>query len=55
VIPGEYNMESGAAAADRIAALAHRPTAIFVANDEMSIGFISRLRAMGSSVRATFR
>jgi LacI family transcriptional regulator, repressor for deo operon, udp, cdd, tsx, nupC, and nupG len=47
VIKGEYNLESGVAAADHIAALGERPTAIFAANDEMAIGFISRLREHG--------
>jgi LacI family transcriptional regulator, repressor for deo operon, udp, cdd, tsx, nupC, and nupG len=47
VMQGEYNMESGIAAADRIVEMTERPTAIFIANDEMAIGFISRLRERG--------
>lgn len=47
VIPGDYSMEAGLAAGDAIAALSERPTAMFVANDEMAIGFISRLREHG--------
>ena len=47
IIPGDYSMESGMAAADRIAALAERPTAMFLGNDESAIGFISRMREHG--------
>lgn len=47
IIPGDYTMSAGVAAADRIAGMADRPTAIFVANDEMCIGLISRLRDHG--------
>lgn len=47
IIPGDYSMPTGIAAADRLAALSERPTAIFAANDEMAIGLISRLRAYG--------
>lgn len=47
VVQGDYSMPSGVAAADRIAALPERPSAMFVANDEMCIGFISRLREHG--------
>ena len=47
IIPGDYSMESGMAAADRIAALTERPTAMFLGNDESAIGFISRMREHG--------
>ncbi|HHY50365.1 MAG TPA: LacI family transcriptional regulator [Alphaproteobacteria bacterium] len=47
IIPGDYTMEGGVAAAERLAALAERPSAVFVANDEMAIGFISRMRELG--------
>jgi LacI family repressor for deo operon, udp, cdd, tsx, nupC, and nupG len=47
IIPGDYTMDAGIAAADRLAAMAERPTAIFAANDEMCIGLISRLREHG--------
>jgi LacI family repressor for deo operon, udp, cdd, tsx, nupC, and nupG len=40
-------MESGFAAAARFLALAERPTAIFAANDESAIGFLSALRQHG--------
>ncbi len=47
VIQGDYTMPSGVAAADLLAALPERPTAAFLANDEMCIGFISRMREHG--------
>jgi LacI family transcriptional regulator, repressor for deo operon, udp, cdd, tsx, nupC, and nupG len=47
IFPGEYNMASGEAAAERIAALKERPTAVFAANDEMAIGAISKARELG--------
>src|SRR5690606_15335604 len=47
IIPGDYTMVGGVAAADRLVALEERPSAMFVANDEMAIGFISRLRELG--------
>lgn len=47
VIPGDYTMLAGVAAADRFAAMSDRPTAIFAANDEMCLGLISRLREHG--------
>jgi LacI family repressor for deo operon, udp, cdd, tsx, nupC, and nupG len=47
IIPGDYTMTAGIHAADRIAEMAERPTAIFAANDEMCIGLISRLRDHG--------
>lgn len=47
VIQGDFSMDGGVAAADRLAALDERPTAVFCANDEMAIGFISRMREHG--------
>jgi LacI family repressor for deo operon, udp, cdd, tsx, nupC, and nupG len=47
IFPGDYTMLAGVAAADRIANMNERPTAIFVANDEMCLGLISRLRERG--------
>jgi len=43
VIPGEFTLESGGAAADKLLNLKHRPTAAFFFNDEMAIGAIQRL------------
>lgn len=48
IIPGDFRMSSGAAAAHTIAALGNGPTAVFSANDEMAIGLISELRLLGS-------
>ena len=47
IVQGDYAMSSGVAAADRLAALSERPSAVFVANDEMAIGFLSRMRDHG--------
>lgn len=44
---GNFEMESGFAAAARFMALEHRPTAIFAANDESAIGLLSGLRQHG--------
>jgi LacI family repressor for deo operon, udp, cdd, tsx, nupC, and nupG len=44
---GNFEMESGFAAAARFASLNRRPTAIFAANDESAIGFLSGLRQHG--------
>lgn len=47
IIPGDYTMERGIAAAGYFAGLAERPTAIFAANDEMAIGLIAGFRRHG--------
>jgi LacI family repressor for deo operon, udp, cdd, tsx, nupC, and nupG len=47
IVPGDYTMESGRAAAKHFASLKEMPTAIFSANDEMAIGLISALRKVG--------
>lgn len=44
---GNFDMESGFAAAARFLALGDRPTAVFAANDESAIGFLSGLRQHG--------
>ena len=44
---GDFTMHSGVGAAKAYLALTDRPTAIFAANDEMAIGFLSTLRAAG--------
>lgn len=44
---GNFDMESGFAAAARFVALANRPSAMFAANDESAIGFLSGLRQHG--------
>lgn len=47
---GNFSMESGAAAAADWFAMKHRPTALFLASDEMAFGFISELHRHGVSV-----
>jgi len=47
IVPGDYTMEAGRAAAEHFVAMAERPTAIFTANDEMAIGLIATFRKHG--------
>ena len=47
ILPGDYTMEAGRAAAEHFARLSERPTAIFAGNDEMAIGLIATLRRLG--------
>lgn len=47
LLDGGFEMESGLIAAQNFMNLAERPTAIFAANDESAIGFISGLRQYG--------
>ena len=47
LLPGGFEMEAGLAAARHFMRLDERPTAIFAANDESAIGFISGLRQHG--------
>jgi LacI family repressor for deo operon, udp, cdd, tsx, nupC, and nupG len=44
---GNFEMESGFAAASQFMSLEERPTAVFAANDESAIGFLSGLRQHG--------
>lgn len=44
---GNFEMSSGFSAAARFMALSERPTAIFAANDEAAIGFLSGMRQHG--------
>ncbi|MGE3268037.1 MAG: LacI family DNA-binding transcriptional regulator [Chloroflexota bacterium] len=44
---GDWQIESGGAAAERLLALEHPPTAMFVANDVMAAGAIDAARARG--------
>lgn len=44
---GNFDMESGLSAAARFVSMSERPTAIFAANDESAIGFLSGLRHHG--------
>jgi LacI family repressor for deo operon, udp, cdd, tsx, nupC, and nupG len=47
IIRGDYSMASGIAAGHRFLALRERPTAMFLGNDEMAIGFLSVLHQHG--------
>lgn len=47
IFAGDYNMQSGRAAADYFKGLKELPTAIFSGNDEMAIGLIAVLRRHG--------
>lgn len=47
MLPGSFDMEAGVRAAQHFVDLETRPTAIFAANDESAIGFISGLRQHG--------
>ena len=47
IFPGNFQMESGYAAALQYLAMSDRPSAVFAANDEMAIGFLSGLREQG--------
>lgn len=47
MLPGAFDMDSGVVAAQHFVRLESRPTAIFAANDESAIGFISGLRQQG--------
>lgn len=44
---GNFQMESGYAAALQYLSMSNRPSAMFAANDEMAIGFLSGLREQG--------
>lgn len=50
--PGDWEYESGYAAAGRLLALVERPTAVFAANDLMALGAINRLQDAGLAVPA---
>jgi len=47
VMPGDFTMQSGADACERLLALEPQPTALFCFNDEMAIGAIQRLALRG--------
>jgi LacI family repressor for deo operon, udp, cdd, tsx, nupC, and nupG len=52
VMHGDFSIESGAAAAERLLARTERPTAIFCFNDEMAMGVIEVARRLGVRVPA---
>jgi LacI family transcriptional regulator, repressor for deo operon, udp, cdd, tsx, nupC, and nupG len=50
VMHGNFSIESGAVAAERLLATSNRPTAIFCFNDEMAMGALKVARRLGISV-----
>lgn len=48
--PGSFGLESGRAAFERFVALSEQPTALFFANDEMAMGFLSSASVAGIRV-----
>jgi LacI family repressor for deo operon, udp, cdd, tsx, nupC, and nupG len=50
VIPGDYTIEAGVAAGERLVAQATRPTAVFCTSDEMAIGLMRTLLSAGLRV-----
>lgn len=50
VMHGDFSIESGAAAAERLLARAEPPTAIFCFNDEMAMGVLDMARQLGVAV-----
>ncbi len=50
LIRGDFSLASGRAAAQRILAMEHRPTAVFCASDQVAFGLISTLSAAGLHV-----
>lgn len=47
IVPGDYTIDGGVAAAENLLACSDMPSAVFCANDETAIGVISRLREAG--------
>ncbi|MGH8328196.1 MAG: LacI family DNA-binding transcriptional regulator, partial [Steroidobacteraceae bacterium] len=52
VCPGDFTMQSGSDAVEKLLALAEPPTAVLCANDEMAFGAIRALRRLGLTVPA---
>ncbi|MES0883448.1 LacI family DNA-binding transcriptional regulator [Roseibium sp. SCP14] len=50
IIRGDFSLESGRQAAERIIAMEHRPTAVFCASDQVAFGLMSTLSANGLRV-----
>lgn len=50
IIRGDFSLESGRSAAERILSMEDRPTAIFCASDQVAFGLISTLRMHGMKV-----
>ncbi|MGH2461131.1 MAG: LacI family DNA-binding transcriptional regulator [Chloroflexota bacterium] len=52
IVPGNFDLESGARAASHFLGLDRPPTAIFATNDEMAVGCLETLRRRGVRVPA---
>jgi LacI family transcriptional regulator len=52
IVPGNFDLDSGRAAAEHFLDLDEPPTAIFATNDEMAIGCLAVLRKQGVAVPA---
>lgn len=52
VVDGDYTLESGQAAGERLLSLSARPTAIFAANDSMALGVLAQAHQRGLRVPA---
>lgn len=50
IIRGDFSLESGHEAAQRIVAMRHRPTAVFCASDQVAMGLVRGLKEAGLSV-----
>lgn len=50
VLPGDYSIDAGAAAAERLLQLPERPTAVFAANDLIALGILNHVLSEGLSV-----
>lgn len=50
IIRGDFSLESGRSAAERVLSMEDRPTAIFCASDQVAYGLISTLRMHGMRV-----
>ena len=50
VMHGDFSIESGAVAAERLLSSSNRPTAVFCFNDEMAMGALKIARRLGVSV-----
>jgi LacI family transcriptional regulator, repressor for deo operon, udp, cdd, tsx, nupC, and nupG len=50
VVGGDFTVESGAEAADRLLSAENRPSAIFCFNDEMAMGVLDHARSIGLEI-----
>jgi len=50
VASGDFSIESGKTAAEKILSIENRPTAIFCSNDEMALGVMTALKSNGAKI-----